>query len=159
MVTTFSNRHSVIPWGQELLVPAATRLFQPSMGVKPMTTESIQHIAMMPLALWPVTRLLYLIKTKQKQTWDSNYCRKYAMEHYTVISMQSLVIYYNSICLKQYVDVSWTPSWSGTYCSVRTQCVNTVRAGKGCGIFSPNPHIHALTLLQGNVHCLGVKLW
>lgn len=35
-------------------------LFQPSIGVRPMPTERIQHSAMMPFALVPVTRLLYL---------------------------------------------------------------------------------------------------
>lgn len=30
---------------------------------------------------------------------------------------------------------------------------------KGMAFFFPNPHKHALTLLLGNVYCLGVKSW
>lgn len=44
---------------------AISPLFQPSIGVRPMPAERTQHRAMMPFALGPVTRLLYL-KVHQK---------------------------------------------------------------------------------------------
>lgn len=48
--------HSRVHVRPHFLLP----VFQPSMGVRPMPAERIQHKAMMPFALCPVTRLLYL---------------------------------------------------------------------------------------------------
>jgi len=56
VISTGLGLSQVYIWRTNKLPP----VFQPSIGVRPMPTERTQHNAMMPFALCPVTRLLYL---------------------------------------------------------------------------------------------------
>lgn len=106
MTTTSSNRHFIRP-GEQVLLALSVSLCQPIMGVKPMMMDKTQQMAMMPCALWPVTKLLYLKKETIQTSRTSYVCSKLC-ESQKFVSQRTAIFKHLIIICIQYMKFPLT---------------------------------------------------